>query len=111
MRHDLIQVAVRLLERGAFGRDVAVVEAPEGRADFLEEFERRIHSRLCDGDGVATFFPRTHDRAWPERIRAGSAERMPVRNREPQVFGHALAVDDLVRIVVPERESAIAPRA
>jgi hypothetical protein len=55
---DLVEIAVRLGERAALGRDVAVMEAPERRADFLEELEGRVHAHLGDGDWVGTLLPR-----------------------------------------------------
>ncbi len=71
---DLGEVLVGLRERTAFGRDVAIVETPEGSTDFLEEFEGGIHAILRDGELVFSFFPRTHDRAGAERIGTRATE-------------------------------------
>src|SRR5690606_31632980 len=101
---DLVEVLVRLGERAAFRRDVAIVKAPEWRANFLEEFKRSIHAHLGDGDGVLALFPRAHDGAGAERIRADAAERMPIGDREAQMLAHRLPVVHLVGIVMMERE-------
>ena len=106
-----VEVAVGFRERATLGGDVAIVERPERRADFLEELERGIHPGLRDRNGIGTLFPRPLDRAGSERIAARAAEGMPVGDGETQVRGHRLPVDHLVGIVVPERERVRALRA
>ena len=109
--HERIEMLVGLGERAALGRNVAVVEAPERRADFLKKFKRGVHPGLRDGDCVRTLFPRAHDRAGAERIAARAAKAVPIRDRKPQVLRERAAVDDLVRVVVFERECVFRLRA
>ena len=98
------EVLVGLGERGALGGDVAVVEAVERRADFLEKLEGGVHADLGDGDGVFALFPRADDGAGTERIGAGAAEGVPVGDGEAQVLLHGFAVDELGGVVVAKRE-------
>ena len=101
---DAVEVAVGLSEGLALGGDVTVVEAVERRADFLEKLKRGIEPGLRDRDRVGTLFPRADDGAGAEGVGAHAAERVPVRDGEAQVRGLRLPVDDLVGIVVVERE-------
>src|SRR5690606_10282454 len=111
VRDHLVEVAVRLAERAAFRGDVAIMEAPEGRLDLLEKLERGIEPALGVGDVVLRSLPRPADRARAERIGAGAAERVPVRDREAQVLLQRAAVDHLGRVVVPEGEGVRRTRA
>ena len=108
---DRIEVLVRLLERLAFRRDIAVVPAPVGGIDLLEKLKSGIHALLGDRQRVLALFPRTHDRARTKRIGAGATERMPVGNAEEHVLLHRLAIDHLGRVVVAKGERIVRARS
>ena len=77
--HHLVEVAARLGEGRALGRDVTVVEAVERRAELGEEFEGDLHLLLRGGHGVAAWFePRTVEGAGAEDVDALGVERVPV---------------------------------
>ena len=107
VRDDPVEIAVRLGKRRALGGDVAVVEAPERRLDLHEELEGRVHAVQGDGDGVLSPVPRPGDRARAERVAAGAPERVPVGNREAHALLQRDPVDELRRIVVPERQGIL----
>lgn len=104
VRDELVQVPIRLGERLALGCDVAIMETPEGGSDFCEKFESCVHAIFRDGDAVRTFFPRPMKRFLTERIRARPAERVPVSDGEPQMRAHRFAINQLVGIIVAERQ-------
>ncbi len=110
--HDGLEILVRLGQRGALGRDVAIMETPEGRADLLIKLEGRVHAHLGDGKSVLRRrLPLAHDGAGTEGVRPRAAEGVPVGDAEAQVLGHGLAADFFVGVVVFERERVVALRA
>ena len=106
---DLVEVGVALFECFSLGRDVAVVERVERRAELLKELKSDQSFALRIRDRSATIVPRPIGGTRTKRIAKGITERMPVHHREPQVLLERLAPDDLVRIVVLEFERI--PRA
>ena len=72
--------------------------------EFLDEFERHARALLGVGHGVRAVVPRTLHSACAERIAARATERVPIHHRETHVIAHRLALDDLVRVVMLERE-------
>ena len=111
VRDDLVQIAIRLGQRPALRRDVAVMKRIKRRLYFREKLKRRIHPRLRDGNRVLPLFPWPHNRARAERVGPDAAKRMPVGNRKPEMILQCPAVDDLGGIVMPECERIGARRA
>src|SRR3954468_18542380 len=108
MGNQGIEVAVGLAERVPFRSDVAIMERPKRGPNLLEELEGGIHPALGNGNRIPARFPRAHHRVHPKWIRPRTAERMPVRDGEPQVRRHAATIDHLVGVVMPKREWIIA---
>jgi hypothetical protein len=104
VRDHAVEIAIRLRERLALRRNVAVVETIKRHADLLEKFEGGIHARFRNRDRIRAELPRTLNRAGTERIRARPTKRVPVRDRKTQVLRHRLPVYHLVRVVVAEGE-------
>ena len=100
---DLAHVAVRFGERGAFRRDVAVMEGEERKAEDVEQLEGDVGLELARS-------PCRRREPWPlecraaEHVEAGGDKTVPVADRGAQVVLHALAEDQLVAIVVAEGE-------
>ena len=69
---DGVEVPVRLGKGLAFGRDVAVVEGIERRAEFFDELERGARAVLGVADGIGAVIPRTDHGADAERVAAGA---------------------------------------
>ena len=65
---DGVEILVRLGEVRAFGRDVAIVERIERRAELLDELERDAGAVLGVLDRVAAVVPRPDGGAGAERI-------------------------------------------
>ena len=101
---DGVQVAVGFREGLAFRGHVAVVEGVERRAELLEELEGDAGALLRVLDRRGAVVPGPEHGAGAERVRARAAEGVPVGHREAQVVAHRLAVDDLIGVVVLERE-------
>ena len=98
---------LRLGQRGAFGGDVAVVEAVERGAELLDELEG--HAGAVDGvlDRIGLAFPRPQHRARPERIAAGAPHRVPIGHAEAEVVLHRLAFDQFALVVVAEGQRVL----
>lgn len=47
-------------------------------------------------------------RAWPERIAAGAAHRVPIGHRKAEMVFHRLAFDHFLLVVVVEGEQVLA---
>ena len=107
MGDNFIEITIRFSQRAAFGRNVAVMERIEWRTDFREELKRRIHADFRDGDRVFPFFPRADNCAGAKRVGADAAKRVPIGDREPHVALQGHAVDDFLRIVVPESQGIL----
>jgi hypothetical protein len=103
-----IEVLVALGQGLAFGGDIAVVEAVEADAQFLQELESDADTLLSHLDAVGAIFPGTHGTAWTERISPGATEGMPVGDGEAEPVVHGLAFDDFVRLIVLEAERILA---
>lgn len=105
---DRREVGVGLLERAALGRDVAVVEGPEVDAELVEELEHRSHAPVRDLElREARVLPGPRARRPSERVAAVAAQRVPERDGEAEPLAHGLARDDLVGVVVAERERVL----
>jgi hypothetical protein len=50
---DGVEVGVALAQRAAFGRDVAVVEAPELQAQLAHHLEQRLHAPCGPRHGIS----------------------------------------------------------
>ncbi len=106
--HHLVEVAARLGEGRALGRDVAVVEAVERRAELGEELEGDLHLLLRGGHRVAADLqPRPIQGAGAEDVDALGVERVPIGHREAEVVGHGPPGDHAVRVVPAERERVV----
>jgi len=108
--HHGVEVAVRLGQGLALGREVAVVEGPELDAELLEELEGGPYPPLGVLDGLGAVIPRPHHGADAELIGARAPERVPEGDGEAEVIRHGHAGDDLIGVVVPEGEGVLGPR-
>ncbi len=106
-----VEVFVRLGQRRAFGRDVAVVEAEERGGQLLHELEGHADPPLGHVDVIDAALPRAEHRARAERVAAGSAEGMPIGDAEAEVILHRLAGHDFRLVVVAEGERIFGLRA
>ena len=105
--HHRVEAATRLGEGVRLGCDVVVVEAEEGDAELLDEFERRVH--LGAGGLHRITVPRQPgaiEGPGTEHIRARPVERMPVADCDAQMVFHPFAGDDAIRVVHPVRKRA-----
>ena len=109
--HDSVEVVVALLQRGAFGRDVAIVKTVKGRAQFFEELNEHPRAVLGILYIVRARFPRAHCCAWAEWIIAHSAHGVPIGDAEAQVVLHGLALDYLVGVIMLEGQWIFGIRA
>ena len=104
VRDEIIEQAICLAQRIPFGCDVAVVEAPERRLDLDVELERGIEARLRHGERIGAGIPWPRHRCRTKYIRAGTTKTMPERHGKSQVILERPPVDDLRRVIMPERE-------
>ena len=102
--NDLVEVRVRLGQRCAFGRNVAVMEAVEVDAALAKELEERVGASLAVVDGVSAIVPRHLRRRRAERIGKSIAHRVPVARGEAHLIAHRLAFDHLVGAIVAKAE-------
>ena len=100
-----------LLQRGPLGRDVAIVKAVKGRAQFLEELNEHPRAVLRIGHIIGARFPRPHRGARAKRVIAHPAHGVPVGNAEAQMLLHRLAFDHLVGVVMFEGQRIFGIRA
>ncbi|MCY1240255.1 hypothetical protein D9M72_530920 [compost metagenome] len=109
MIDDIVEVLRVLRKAPAFRAHVGVMEAVEGHAEQVEEFEgdvglqlRRVHGVLEPGalEGLAA-----------EGIAARPDEGVPVGDGKAQVIFHALAENNLVLVVMTEGKRVGAIRA
>ncbi len=104
-----VEVAARLGEGGSFGSDVAVVEAPEGRAEFREELEGGVHLAACGIHRVGLDAePGSVHGAGAEDVEAVPVERVPVADSESKVLGHGATGDRALRVIPTEGERVVA---
>ena len=100
---DLAHIAVRLGERGAFRRDVAVVEGEERETEDVEHLEGDVRLELRVRHVVI-------GEPWPvegraaEHVSAGADETVPVADGSAEMILHALAEDQLVAVIIAEGE-------
>jgi hypothetical protein len=105
--HHGVEILVRLGQRAALRRDVAVVEAIERRAELFEKLEPDADA--IDGvlDRVGAAFPGPQHGSRPERIAARSAHRMPIGYAEAEVVFHRLAFDQFAFVVMAKRQRVL----
>ena len=108
---DGVEVAVGLAQVLAFGRDVAVVEGVEGRAELFQELEGHAHAGLGHLHRVGAVLPRADGGADAEHVGELAANRVPVGDREAQMVLHRLAGDQFVGVVVLEGERVLGVRS
>ena len=100
-----VEVVAELGERGALGRDVAVVEAVVRDAELLDELERDGHLLAGGRHRVGVRVePGPVERPDPEHVATVPRERVPQAHADPEVVLHPLAEDQPVRLVDLERE-------
>ena len=79
---------------------IDIVETEIGKAEAGEEFKCLIQfmvsARLVDRATV----PWTVERACAKYVKTIPAECMPIANRHPQMFGHRLAHDNAVLVII-----------
>ena len=100
--HDGIEIFVRLAQRPAFRRNVAVMKGIERRAEFFNELERDPRAIFGIGHRIGAIVPRPDRRAHPERIGERVAERVPIDDRKAQMLPHGFAFDDFGGVVMFE---------
>jgi hypothetical protein len=71
---DFPHISVRLIERIAFGRNVAVMKCKKWHTQKFEHLERRLGLEPGIGHFIAGSVPRPKEGLAPERIRAWPAE-------------------------------------
>ena len=102
----------RLLERGALGGDVAIVEAVERHPELDEELERRVHLLLGSFDRIGgrgeRRVPGAVEGTGPEDVEAVPVERVPVAHGKAQMVFHPPAGDDPVGVVPVKRQRIVA---
>ncbi|OPZ09935.1 MAG: hypothetical protein BWZ10_02512 [candidate division BRC1 bacterium ADurb.BinA364] len=97
---DSIEAPIGLGQVVGLGRDVAVVEAPEGNSQLGKKLEGRAHCVFGLFHRIGVLQPGADRRAGAERIGAGGTESVPHADGEAQVLGHGFAHDDFRGIVV-----------
>ena len=102
--HYRVEILVRLREVRAFRGDIAIVKAIKRRAELLDKLKR--HASAIDRvfHIINRPFPRPQHRAWPKRIAAGAAKRVPVGDAKTKMFLHLLPLDEFILVVVMKRQ-------
>ena len=99
-----VEVLVALGQRGAFGGDVAIVEAEERGRQFLHELEGHADPFLGHRHIVAATLPGPEHGAGAKRVGTTAAHGVPVSDTEAEMIFHGLAGHDLGFVVVTERQ-------
>ena len=108
----MVEAVVALLEGLAFGGDVAVVPAVERCAELGDELKGRAQGVFGALHGIGGAVPRpVVHRSWAEGIDTPALEAVPKGHGEAQVFGHGLAADQRLGVVVLEGEGIFRIRA
>ncbi len=107
----LVEVAVAFREGAAFRGDVAVVEGVVRGAEFFAELEHDAGAFDGHGNGIGAVFPGAVPGAGAEHVGAHTPHGVPVDHREAQVVFHGFALDDLVGVIVFERERVLGVRS
>ena len=104
----LVEIGAALLERGALGCHITVVEAEERCPQLLEELEGDVHLVVGRGHGIEPrLVPRTGERALTEHVAARPHEAVPVADRHAEVILHAPAQDLPLGVVPAEGQRVV----
>lgn len=104
---DAIKIRVGFSERGAFGRDVAIVKAVVIDAALAQKFEERIGAAQAVVNVITAIVPR-HARGGASKwICESVAHGVPVARRKAQVIMHGLAFDEIVGAIVAEAQRSL----
>ena len=104
---DFLQGGVGLREVAEFGGDVAVVPAVVIDAHLIEELEEHVGALQGVGNGVGLVVPWHQGGRAAEGIGKAVAHDVPVGGREARVLLHRFPADDLIGIVLLEREGIL----
>ena len=85
---DFLKILHRLTEVRSLGCNIAIVEAIEVYAEFLEKFERCFQGRLGAIHRIARHSPFPLEARSAEHIAAASEKRVPIRDGKPEMFSH-----------------------
>lgn len=107
---DLVEIPVRFGQCLALRCDVAIVKTVKIEAKFLEEFKRDFHPLDGVGDAGCTVVPRQQAGGRTELIQA-VVKTVPVGGAETKMVSHLFAFDDLIGVVVLERQRVFGLRA
>ena len=105
--NDLIEIAVRFRQAGAFRCDVPVVKGVEGCAEFLDELKGHVRPTPRVLNGRRTVVPRAKGCSDPKRVTQGVAESVPVGHGKAKMIGHGPTFDDFGGIVMFESERVL----
>src|SRR6202521_2890386 len=93
------QIGLALPRRGAFRRDIAIVESEVGNAQLGEEIERHVSLQPSRGERITRLKPGKKERAVvAEGIKAVQTESVPITHGKAQIVFHALAKDGPVQL-------------
>ena len=100
----MVEAVVALFEGLAFGCDVAVVPAVERRAELGDELKGRAQGVFgaLHGISAARSQGRSYTGVGPKGSMPSALKAVPKGHGEAQVFGHGLAADCGLGVVVLE---------
>ena len=104
LSYHSIKVLMGLTKILAFRGDISIMETVIRNTELLHELKRYIDLLQRHLKRVRPVIPWTNGASWTERITTSTAEGVPPRHSETQVLLHRLPLNNLIRVVVAERE-------
>ena len=95
-----IKIRVGLRERGALGRNIAIVKAVEIDAALAKEFEERIGASKTVVDRITAVIPRHTRGRGAEWITQSIAHRVPVARSKAHLIAHRFAFHEFIGPIV-----------